>query len=333
MFKTTLNLSPPKQKRRVLNFDSPHGASPKLRVFANRFKNAKSFVVDNNNATEETFDETEAAQSVGNIPNRQCWTSSSEDNTPVMDQNKRICSACSSPTVQESPSKKSHNSNMVFSNCIRLFDTNQDRGEISPGLAVNLLCNEDTHQLKSTIESLSEATPSQDDILPEEMRRVPLKELCLNLKIRTELPKSSEKVKPEKPEMQNEDEEMDYLTPSPKKKSSGLQFKSSTQSIKQERKMFGRFNLIESDQKTISPWQINPEGSEQLEIEEPVSEFDTPENNEPIEEESPTSHFTSDFRIMKVIGEGSFGTVYKCTGRQDSKLYAVKRTNRKIKGI
>ena len=34
----------------------------------------------------------------------------------------------------------------------------------------------------------------------------------------------------------------------------------------------------------------------------------------------------------QTLGEGSFGTVFKCQNLSDSKLYALKRTNRKMKG-
>ena len=45
-----------------------------------------------------------------------------------------------------------------------------------------------------------------------------------------------------------------------------------------------------------------------------------------------TSRFDTDFEIMGTLGKGSFGTVYKCQSRLDSRLYAVKVAKRRAKG-
>jgi hypothetical protein len=45
------------------------------------------------------------------------------------------------------------------------------------------------------------------------------------------------------------------------------------------------------------------------------------------------SRFALDFHVIGQLGNGSFGTVYKCLSRLDGCLYAVKETKRKAKGI
>jgi wee1-like protein kinase len=44
------------------------------------------------------------------------------------------------------------------------------------------------------------------------------------------------------------------------------------------------------------------------------------------------SRFEEDFEQLSVLGKGSFGTCYKCVKRLDGCVYAVKRTNRQIRG-
>ena len=44
------------------------------------------------------------------------------------------------------------------------------------------------------------------------------------------------------------------------------------------------------------------------------------------------SRFEEDFEQVAVLGKGSFGTCYKCIKRLDGCTYAVKRTNRQIRG-
>jgi hypothetical protein len=48
---------------------------------------------------------------------------------------------------------------------------------------------------------------------------------------------------------------------------------------------------------------------------------------------APRSRFASDFHIIGQLGNGSFGTVYKCLSSLDGCLYAVKETKRQAKGI
>lgn len=45
------------------------------------------------------------------------------------------------------------------------------------------------------------------------------------------------------------------------------------------------------------------------------------------------SRFNEDFQIVGTLGNGSFGTVYKCLSRLDGCMYAVKAAKRKAKGI
>jgi wee1-like protein kinase len=47
---------------------------------------------------------------------------------------------------------------------------------------------------------------------------------------------------------------------------------------------------------------------------------------------SKPSRFEEDFEQLAVLGKGSFGTCYKCVKRLDGCVYAVKRTNRRIRG-
>eukprot|EP00559_Dactyliosolen_fragilissimus_P001291 CAMPEP_0184866062 /NCGR_PEP_ID=MMETSP0580-20130426/20586_1 /TAXON_ID=1118495 /ORGANISM="Dactyliosolen fragilissimus" /LENGTH=702 /DNA_ID=CAMNT_0027365525 /DNA_START=89 /DNA_END=2197 /DNA_ORIENTATION=- len=46
----------------------------------------------------------------------------------------------------------------------------------------------------------------------------------------------------------------------------------------------------------------------------------------------PKSRFLEDFKIIGTLGNGSFGTVYKCVSRLDDCTYAVKAAKRKAKG-
>ena len=45
------------------------------------------------------------------------------------------------------------------------------------------------------------------------------------------------------------------------------------------------------------------------------------------------SRFEQDFDIIGQLGNGSFGTVYKCLSRLDGCMYAVKAAKRKAKGV
>jgi len=47
----------------------------------------------------------------------------------------------------------------------------------------------------------------------------------------------------------------------------------------------------------------------------------------------PKSRFNQDFDIIGQLGNGSFGTVYKCLSRLDGCMYAVKAAKRKAKGV
>ena len=46
-----------------------------------------------------------------------------------------------------------------------------------------------------------------------------------------------------------------------------------------------------------------------------------------------SSRFASDFDVIGQLGNGSFGTVFKCLSRLDGCMYAVKATKRKAKGV
>lgn len=47
---------------------------------------------------------------------------------------------------------------------------------------------------------------------------------------------------------------------------------------------------------------------------------------------TPKSRFNEDFEIIRTIGNGSFGTVYKCRSRLDGCLYAVKAAKQRARG-
>eukprot|EP00547_Thalassionema_nitzschioides_P000208 CAMPEP_0194213224 /NCGR_PEP_ID=MMETSP0156-20130528/13612_1 /TAXON_ID=33649 /ORGANISM="Thalassionema nitzschioides, Strain L26-B" /LENGTH=649 /DNA_ID=CAMNT_0038941209 /DNA_START=354 /DNA_END=2303 /DNA_ORIENTATION=+ len=48
--------------------------------------------------------------------------------------------------------------------------------------------------------------------------------------------------------------------------------------------------------------------------------------------QKPKSRFSQDFDVIGQLGDGSFGTVYKCLSRLDGCMYAVKAAKRKAKG-
>ena len=47
---------------------------------------------------------------------------------------------------------------------------------------------------------------------------------------------------------------------------------------------------------------------------------------------SETSRFDTDYEIIGTLGDGSFGTVYKCRSRVDKRMYAIKIAKRRAKG-
>eukprot|EP00978_Attheya_sp_CCMP212_P036864 scaffold170191_cov54-Attheya_sp.AAC.8 len=117
-----------------------------------------------------------------------------------------------------------------------------------------------------------------------------------------------------------------------------------------ETPVLGRFSDLPSPrllrngsegQRMITPLNAPPETSmvDRRSNRKPRMRGDSPTNNRDHDgygwqaERPVSSRFSDDFEIVGELGQGSFGTVYKCLSKLDGCTYAVKAGRRKCKGV
>jgi len=117
-----------------------------------------------------------------------------------------------------------------------------------------------------------------------------------------------------------------------------------------ETPMLGRFSDLPSPrllrngsegQRMITPLNAPPETSmvDRRSNRKPRMRGDSPTNNRDHDgygwqtERPVSSRFSDDFEIVGELGQGSFGTVYKCLSKLDGCTYAVKAGRRQCKGV